>query len=110
MDDLSALDKDLRKNMRDLLRKRGVYVRKDRNVVIAKALYHVIQEELSWRNDDPERPLSTSGHEETMLTCKNSFESKREDTETHDKNDGSESVSFTNDAYNALSPRTSGPD
>lgn len=109
VDDLSALDTDLRRNLRDPLRQRGVYVPKGRNVVIAKALHQVIQEELPWPDEDPETPPSTSRHEDSLLTGKNRLETKGETSKASNSNGKSEAVLLTSDTSKTLPLRTGRP-
>lgn len=59
IEDFRSLDANIRRNLRDHLRRSGVYVPKGRNVQIANALHAVVENELSWPIDDPERPLES---------------------------------------------------
>jgi len=51
-----ACRRDLIQDLREILRQRGVYVRKGRGVKVAKELAAVVQAEIPWPEDDPERP------------------------------------------------------
>lgn len=55
-EDFKSIDSDTRRNLRDLLRSRGVFVPKGRNVLIADALHQVAQEDLPWPDEDLEKP------------------------------------------------------
>lgn len=70
----------LRRELRDILRARGVYVPKGRDILIADALFRVLQNELPWPDDDddapdgievvkqPEAAPSTSHHHGTNIS------------------------------------------
>ena len=48
LEHMNAIPNNDRRVMRDLLRKRGVFVRKGRGVLIADALYEVVQTDVPW--------------------------------------------------------------
>ena len=61
LDDFRSLENTLRKELRDLLRSRGVYVEKKERKSIAEALFEAVQNPLhDWPMDDDERPPSTA--------------------------------------------------
>src|SRR2546430_11169299 len=53
-------DSDTLHGLRDLLRSRGVYVRRGRGVRAAKELADLVQKDTQWPEDDPQRPASAS--------------------------------------------------
>lgn len=53
------MDSHTHRNLRALLRNRDVYVPKRQNVLIADALYRVVQEEIPWPDEDSEKPVQT---------------------------------------------------
>lgn len=57
IDDFATVDSDTRRNLRDLLRKRGVFVPKGRNIQISVSLHSVVQNDLPWPVEDEERPV-----------------------------------------------------
>ena len=56
LNDFEGLPATLRRNLRNTLRENGVYIPKGRSTKIAQALYQVVQEDLAWPADDPDRP------------------------------------------------------
>lgn len=86
VDDFKMISSDQRRNLRDLLCERGVYVPKGRNVFIADALHMVVQEDLPW----PEEKLQHVIETETPSTKhpnQNAQEgpaSSQQDEPTHD--------------------------
>lgn len=54
VDNFASIPNNSRRTMRDLLRKRGVYVRKGRGVLISEALMEVVKEDLPWPNNERE--------------------------------------------------------
>lgn len=57
IDNLKSIESDTFRNVQNLLHNRRVYVPKRCNVIIADALYQVAHEDLSWPDDDPEKPI-----------------------------------------------------
>ncbi|KAI6245663.1 hypothetical protein HI914_06006 [Erysiphe necator] len=47
---------DIKSNLRDFLRNKGVYVKKIRLFPVSTALFEAVQEELSWPQNDPDNP------------------------------------------------------
>lgn len=63
VEDFAAIDSDTRRNLRDLLRHRGVFVPKGGNIIIAQALFQIVQEDLRWTDNDSEKPSDRSPEE-----------------------------------------------
>lgn len=57
-EDIAELSASTRRELRDLLRRQGVYVKKCRNVLIATALYEVVKDDIPWPEDDIEAPTN----------------------------------------------------
>lgn len=55
-DHFAELSASTRRELRDVLRRQGVYVKKGRNVSIATALHEVVKDEIPWPDDDPDAP------------------------------------------------------
>lgn len=60
--DFNGIPNNDRRTMRDLLRKRGVYVKKGRGIKIAEALTELVQGDQEWPADDPEKPSNETDH------------------------------------------------
>ena len=58
-DEFDKCSDDPIRKLRDVLRAQGVYIRKGRGINIARELTAVIQDDIPWPEDDPERPIST---------------------------------------------------
>lgn len=55
VENITILKLDTRRYLQDLLGKRVFYVSKGRNIQISASLYQVIQDEMLWPEDDPEK-------------------------------------------------------
>lgn len=55
----NGLPIDLRRELRDTLREKGVYVRQGSNVKIAESLYQAVHDDLQWPKDESEKAYET---------------------------------------------------
>lgn len=56
IDDFKAIDSDVRRNLRGILRKREVYVPKRQNTLIAYSLFQVVHKDILWPSEDSKKP------------------------------------------------------
>ncbi len=59
-DTFGQCEPEILRDLRDLLRSRGVYVRMGRGISIAKELANVVQNDIPWPEDDHQRPVTRS--------------------------------------------------
>ncbi|RKF57333.1 hypothetical protein GcM3_189032 [Golovinomyces cichoracearum] len=57
--------KDIKLNLRDFLRNKGVHLKKIRLFPVSTALFEAVQKELSWPQYDPDNPNQQQNHSAT---------------------------------------------
>lgn len=96
VEDFTNIDTATRRNLRDLLRSRGVFVPKGRNIVIAQALHQVVQDDIPWPEDDTEKPINQAsamspGKRNEPFALENRTQDRRDDGDTTETDNNSQS-------------------